>query len=127
MVVDRNKPLRPQALVAIATRGLRHHKDDEGYGPALLDKDGIGPTVLDVFEVGDAVNRDFRHYDEAYLAIRGREQQMIDAHGGSWSDTGKPHKTGNAIRGVAKDNKRGKIYHKAATRAFGELHKYTGD
>jgi RHS repeat-associated protein len=127
MVVDRDKPLYQQALLAIATRGFRHHKDDEGYGPSLLDENGIGPAALDVFVVGNAVNRDFRRLDEAYHAIRGREQQMIDAHGGAWSDTGKPYKTGNAIRGVARDNKLGRKYHKAATRKFGELHRYTGN
>jgi hypothetical protein len=105
------------------TRGLRHHKDETGYSPSSID------DHLDTYGVGKAVDRDYRYHDKAYLAMRGREQQAIDAYGGAWSDTdarGEPHKTGNEQRAVAKDNIWGPTFHKEATRAFGELHKYTG-
>jgi hypothetical protein len=54
-------------------------------------------------------------------AIRGREQQMIDAHSG----VGSP-KVGNSIRGVAKANPFGRIYHNASNAAFGNIAPYTG-
>jgi hypothetical protein len=54
----------------------------------------------------------------AYQAIRGREQNLIDYHGGAKSAGGT---SGNPIRGVAEDNPlRGKYMH-AARRIFGLL------
>ena len=123
MVVNLDLPLLPQALLAMYTRGLRHHKDETGYSPASID------DHLDTFDVGTAVNRDFRYRDRAYLQMRGREQQSIDAYGGSWSDTdpkGLPRRTGNEQRAVDKDNPWGRRFHDAATRKWGELHPYTG-
>jgi hypothetical protein len=68
-----------------------------------------------------------RHTDPAYQAIRGREQQMIDALGGSWAEVGRGGTmSGNAIRGVAKANPLGRVYHTAATVAFGQIALYTG-
>jgi hypothetical protein len=62
------------------------------------------------------------------MAIRGREQQLIDSYGGAMSDSNR--RTGatsaNRIRGVSKINPKGYIYHKAASTAFGEIHTFTG-
>lgn len=82
----------------LARRDATHHM--EGYGPAVLDQ--------------SSTDR---------LAIRGREQQLIDHFGGARSDGGK---SGNAIRGVSKINPLGFIYHWAANFKFGQLHKFTG-
>jgi hypothetical protein len=57
----------------------------------------------------------------AYEAVRGREQQLIDYFGGVGSRT-----CGNAIRGVAKGNPRGRAYWNASTGRFGYLFRYTG-
>ena len=66
--------------------------------------------------------------EQGRLAIRGREQQLIDKNGGAQSDTIDGHKgtSGNAIRGVSKFNPRGPIYHEAANKAFGNIAPYTG-
>ena len=56
-----------------------------------------------------------------YPAIRGREQQLIDFHGG----VGSP-KVGNSIRGVSKLNPLGGLFHKASNTYFGPLSNYTG-
>jgi hypothetical protein len=37
-----------------------------------------------------------------------------------------PYQTENAVRGVAKDNPRGRRFHAAATELWGELSPYTG-
>ena len=55
------------------------------------------------------------------LAIRGREQQLIDHHGG----IGAPY-VANIIRGVAASNPSGPIYHAASSAMFGEIATYTG-
>lgn len=70
--------------------------------------------ILDKFAVG-ALGSD------AYAAIRGREQQMIDYFGGVGSTT-----LGNSIRGVSKTNRLGIRYHKASNALFGQLYRYTG-
>ena len=44
---------------------------------------------------------------------------LIDYFGGAWSDTGKPYKTENAVRGVSKDNKEGKQFYTAAKDRWG--------
>jgi len=104
----------PQEIVA--RRDLGHSKkDQDGYLPAQVD------------EVKDAtLPQESRRLDPAYQAIRGREQQLIDFYGKAWSDTPGEKHTGNKIRGVRKANERGRIYHDAATREFGERHPYTG-
>ncbi|WP_223276868.1 RHS repeat domain-containing protein [Stenotrophomonas maltophilia] len=73
----------------------------EGYVNPKLDKSGRGQP--------------------GRLAIRGREQQMIDYKGGIGSE-----KVGNLIRGVAKANPAGPIYHEASNAMFGEINSYTG-
>jgi RHS repeat-associated protein len=123
MVVDLNKPLRPQALEAVRLRDLNHHVDerDEPQSSAFL------PAELDKFDVGAAVRYEDRYNDIAYQAIRGREQQLIDARGGSWSDTGQPYQTENKERGVAKDHEWGRVFHEMSNARFQEeLHRYTG-
>ncbi|MBD1556995.1 hypothetical protein HC752_08600 [Vibrio sp. S9_S30] len=52
-----------------------------------------------------------RYQDEAYWQIRGREQQNIDYFGGAINDRDSPGKSGNRIRGVAKDNPNGRAFH----------------
>ncbi|SHN37893.1 RHS repeat-associated core domain-containing protein, partial [Mucilaginibacter sp. OK098] len=84
--------------IILRRRDATHHI--EGYGPAVLDK--------------SSTNR---------LAIRGREQQLIDYFGRAKSDNGT---SGNLIRGVDKRNVLGRVYHTAATLRFGGLYKYTG-
>jgi RHS repeat-associated protein len=124
-VIDLSKPLRPQALAAVKLRDANHHKDEN-----LEPKDsGFRAAELEKFDVGKAVNYEDRYDDVAYLAIRGREQQLIDYYGGAQSDTApKPPQTENAIRGYAKDNSFGMIFHEAANLRFRqELHPFTGD
>jgi hypothetical protein len=101
----------------VARRDADHHIKDIDYGPASPDKSTIAnlPVAL-------------RHFDPSYQAIRGREQQLIDSNGGAWSDVGRRNtNSGNKIRGVAKDNPMGRIYHIASSAAFGEIHGYRGD
>ncbi|MGH8016840.1 MAG: hypothetical protein ACREIA_00900 [Opitutaceae bacterium] len=72
--------------------------------------------------------------DFGYHAMRGREQHHIDYHGGSVSDRGGYDNVGlhnrfratNKIRGVAKDNKRGRDYHYTSIAAFGGLEDFSG-
>jgi len=78
----------------IAKRDKNHHMNDKGFGKAKLDK--------------SSSNSD---------AIRGREQQNIDANGGAKS--GKGGTSGNAIRGVGPNNKKASQYEKAANKEFG--------
>ena len=58
-------------------------------------------------------------YDEAYRAIRGREQNLIDFHGGAVSDLGSRRQSGNLIGGVARSNPARRPYHNAALTRFG--------
>lgn len=86
-------------------------------------------TILD--EPAWAVDYKLRYNDKAYLRIRGREQMLIDSFGGAWSDTGKPYKTENKIRGVAKESRDGRRFYEAAKdywgNKFGDKEvKYTG-
>ena len=111
-VVDLSKPIEPQALMAVATREQNHHTV------------GFEPAEIDEYAVGTAVNYDNRYSDVAYYEIRGREQQLIDFNGKSYSDLGA---SGNSVRGVAKDNPIGPVFHEASSQAFGEIHEYTGD
>ena len=71
---------------------------------------GYGNPRLDVFINGIA----------GYPAIRGREQQLIDAYGG----VGSPQ-VGNTIRGVAYYNPAGRIYY-ASSLIFGKIAEYNG-
>jgi len=95
----------PNAIVK--RRDRNHHRNKEGFLPAVLDK-----------------------FTKSQLTVRGREQQMIDYFGGAWSDRnkdGKPTKSANKIRGVSKDNPAGIVFHNASNREFGEKHYYTGN
>jgi hypothetical protein len=51
-------------------------------------------------------------------AIRGLEQQLIDAHGGSRRSGGT---SGNEINGFSERNKKGTLYIKRAIKLFGNL------
>jgi RHS repeat-associated protein len=57
----------------------------------------------------------------AYEAIRGREQQLVDFHGGVGS-----YEVANLIRPVSALNPWGRIYHDYSNRFFGPLARYTG-
>jgi len=65
----------------------------QGYGPAVLDKSSSNSN-----------------------AIRGREQQLIDAYGGAKSTGGS---SGNAINGISSKNKKKEIYLESANKEFG--------
>jgi hypothetical protein len=81
--------------ILIAQRDLYHHKTDQGYDVACYDDHEYSRTN----------SRFSRHADDAYKIIRGREQVIIDALGGSWSDNGYilPNtRSGNNINGIGK-------------------------
>ncbi|MFY0524417.1 hypothetical protein ACN28I_15005 [Archangium gephyra] len=122
MVVDLGLPLDLQAQLALRYRDRNHHVD-ENEDPKDV---SFAQAQLDVFDIGTAIDYNLRYDDPAYWRIRGREQQLMDSHGGAQSDTGKPHRTENVVRAVAKDNPRGRRFHDAATTRWGELHRYTG-
>ncbi len=79
----------------VAARDANHHKNDDGFGPAVLDQ--------------SSSNKD---------AIRGREQQLIDANGGAQSQGGT---SGNAIQGIADTNAKRDSYLDAANAEFGPM------
>ena len=54
-------------------------------------------------------------------AIRGREQQLMDFHGGVGS-----RRVANRIRGVSRYNPAGRVYHHASNLLFGNIAPYTG-
>lgn len=122
MVIDLALPLEPQARTAVDARDVNHHIDenDDPKDPAFL------PARLDMFDVGTAVDYERRYNDIAYLRIRGREQQLMDFCGGAQSDTGKPYRTENVLRAVARDNPQGRVFHSAASLRWGQIHPYTG-
>ena len=84
-------------------RQANHHMSEKGFTDVSIDKIAYG--------------------EQGKLAIRGREQQLIDKNGGAQSEGGT---SGNLIRGVSKINPKGIIYHEAADRAFGNIAPYTG-
>lgn len=89
----------PQTIMM--NRYYNHHMALEGYGNPVLDQAAQGT--------------------EGYQAIRGREQQLIDANGG----VGSPN-VGNKIRGVSPYNPLGRIYHNTSNIYFGPLAPFTG-
>lgn len=95
----------PQQIVA--NRDSDHHMNDKGYGPAVLDQSAQGTLPVEQ-----------RHDDPAYQAMRGREQQGIEANGGAQSMGGT---SGNAINGIAPDNPARDTYMNAATNKFGSV------
>jgi hypothetical protein len=123
MVVDLRKSLRLQAESAVNARDKNHHIDEHDEPDNL----GSRLAALDRFDVGTAVDYADRYRDVAYWRIRGREQQLMDSHGGAQSDTGKAYRTENVHRGVAKNNPLGRLFHDAATKHWGQLHPYTGN
>jgi len=131
VALDFNKchHMQDQAEEAIRQRDKNHHVEDENLEP----KDPAFTVArYDKHDCGKAIDYNLRHGDQAYLRIRGREQMLIDSFGGAWSDTGKPYKTENKIRGVAKDSKDGRRFYDAARNAWGNEFdgkevKYTGD
>ncbi len=82
-------------------RASGHHMKAFGYGNPVLDRAVQGY--------------------QGYPAIRGREQQLIDFHGGVGSPV-----VGNSIRGVSRFNPAYPIYHGASNLYFGPLAPYTG-
>ena len=122
MVVNLSQSLEFQAIAAVLLRDQNHHMDESSEPRGAV----FEPARVDRFDVGTAVNYDQRYNDVAYWRIRGREQQLIDSLGGARSDTGEPYRTENVVRGVAKDNPRGRQFHTAATKLWGLLHPYTG-
>ena len=76
----------------IANRDASHHKTKEGFGPAILDKSSKNKA-----------------------AIRGREQDLIDANGGAKNSGGT---SGNKINSISRDNPKRDQYFQAADREF---------
>ncbi|MDX2053374.1 MAG: toxin TcdB middle/N-terminal domain-containing protein [Polyangiaceae bacterium] len=76
----------------IARRDTNHHMNEQGFGPAQLDKSSANKS-----------------------AIRGREQQLIDANGGAKSRGGT---SGNAINGISPSNPKKSAYIEAAKKEF---------
>jgi hypothetical protein len=129
-------------LIALAKKAisLRYAKDKQGN----VDAAGWEGAQIDTIGIGKAFNRKERYKDEAYHAMRGREQMLADAIGGTRTDTGSLlndvekdelevapgvfiNLSGNDIRPVAKDHPCGPYFHYAAVRAFNEeLWVYTG-
>ncbi len=124
MVADLNKPLQPQAELAMNLRFKNHHIDERDEPSAK----GFEKPKLDKFDIGNAVNYDNRYKDLGYQAIRGREQQIIDMRGGAWSDTNpNPHETENPIRAIAKDHIWAQRFWEVANARFGWGGRYTGN
>ena len=122
-VIDLDLPITPQAVAAVAARDANHHIDenDEPKDPSFL------PAHIDKHTVGLAVDYRYRYTDPGYLAIRGREQQLIDHFGGAQSDTHPdPPRTENPIRAVAKDNPLGELFNTSANIWFNTNEPYTG-
>jgi hypothetical protein len=76
----------------VARRDAGHHMNEKGFGPAELDETSPNP-----------------------LAIRGREQQLIERNGGAQSMGGT---SGNAINGISPKNPRREQYLQAADEEF---------
>ncbi|RPJ64605.1 MAG: hypothetical protein EHM23_00190 [Acidobacteria bacterium] len=72
-----------------------HHKNSEGFGPAVLDKATTDPQ-----------------------AARGREQLLIEKHGSARSAGGT---SGNAINGISSRNQKKATYIKKAIEWFGKV------
>ncbi|MBK7907040.1 MAG: hypothetical protein IPJ78_10830 [Gemmatimonadetes bacterium] len=87
----------PQSLVS--SRAAGHPARLAGFGPALVDR--VAPGTA-----------------QGYAAIRGREQQLIDAHGGARSDGGS---SANLIRGVSAVNPLAGGFNAAALMMFGPV------
>lgn len=84
----------PQDIIAKRDRG--HHMNEKGFEEAQIDRFSTDPD-----------------------AIRGREQYLIDLHGGAKSQGGT---SGNAINGISPTNPNKKRYVEANEREFGWQH-----
>ena len=78
----------------VANRDRKHHMNEKGFEPAELDKSSTNPD-----------------------AIRGREQQLIELHGGAKSQGGS---SGNAINGISKTNPNRQRYEDARRKEFNQ-------
>jgi hypothetical protein len=122
MIFDSTQSRALQEALAVLLRDKNHHVDENSEPKGAVFAD----ATVDVSDDGTAVDYSQRYVDVAYGRIRGREQQLMDSLGGAQSDTGEPYQTENAVRGVAKDNPRGRLFHDAATEFWGQLFPYTG-
>jgi RHS repeat-associated protein len=96
MIVPENTPItRSLGQQIINCRDCGHHMTRWGYGPATLDQ-----------------------VTDSYSEVRGREQQLIDFHGGAQSDGGT---SGNRRNGIWWWNPLRAHFIDASTRAFGPL------
>jgi hypothetical protein len=89
----------PQQIVS--ARYTYHHMRLLGFGSPTVDRAASGPL--------------------GRLAIRGREQQLIDSLGGVGV-----YPVANQIRGVSRFNIAGPLYHFRSDQTFGPLAPYTG-
>ena len=78
----------------VANRDRKHYMNEKGFEPAELDKSSTNPD-----------------------AIRGREQQLIELHGGAKSQGGS---SGNAINGISKTNPNRQRYEDARRKEFNQ-------
>ena len=78
----------------VRQRDSSHHMNTQGYGTAELDRSSSNPA-----------------------AIRGREQFLIEKHGGAQKSGGT---SGNKINGISTRNRKGATYRAAAKQEFGE-------
>ncbi|PCC68201.1 RHS repeat-associated core domain-containing protein [Nannocystis exedens] len=78
----------------VIQRDSSHHMNAQGYGSAQLDRSSGNPA-----------------------AIRGREQFLIEKHGGAQKSGGT---SGNKINGISPRNRKGATYRAAAKQEFGE-------
>jgi RHS repeat-associated protein len=81
-----------QNVAARDAAGGGHHMNEQGYGPAELDKSSTNAA-----------------------AIRGREQQLIELNGGAQSEGGT---SGNAINGISPSNPMKPVYCNACESEF---------
>ncbi len=108
----RTSGLATESAADIVKRRDKQHKayniNLRGYQDAEVDQESVGSKKNSI----------------AKYQIRGREQQLIDSNGGAIRDNNGT--SGNIIRGVSKYNRRGGLYHIAATKRWGLLHPFTG-
>ena len=82
--------------INVSKRDQNHHMNEKGFGPAILDKSSSNPN-----------------------AIRGREQFLIDKHGGSKSTGGT---SGNSINGISPFNPKKTFYQEEMHKIFKTTH-----
>src|SRR5262249_5327443 len=100
--------LLPITYVREGEEGEKHHRAGE-YDKAIIENFARATKPLAV-----------RWKDPAYQSIRGREQQLMDAQGGAWSDVGRENThSGNKIRGVRADHELGWKFWEASNIRFG--------